>query len=242
MKRYLPIAFLFLLFSCAKQTYVADVRFESYRLDDMHEATNSGVDSLIAPYRAAIEEEMNEVVGYAEGEMVKSKPNSALSNWVADVLLDLGREYSGGQVDFAIQNYGGIRIPSISPGNVSRGKIFELMPFENKLVILQSDGKVVKQFFDRIAQYGGWPLSKGTSFRIQGDRAIDIIIDGKPLNLEGQYTFVLPDFVADGGDDNSFLKDVKRRDMDLLIRDGIFLWLQQNNRYIPFNNEIRIFE
>lgn len=223
------------------KTYTADVRYESYRMDDKMEATHSLVDSIILPYREAIEKEMNSVVGWAEKDMFKVKPNSPLNNWMADMLLDLANEMSSFEIDFAIQNFGGIRIPQIAAGEVTRGKIFELMPFENKLVILKSSGETVRKLFDRIAQYGGWPLSRGTSFTIIDDQAMEIMVNGKPFDLEKQYTFALPDFIADGGDDCFFLADSERIDLELLIRDGILLWLGEHNGIIPYNDEIRIF-
>ncbi|HMQ05688.1 MAG TPA: 5'-nucleotidase C-terminal domain-containing protein [Saprospiraceae bacterium] len=241
MKNFVIVFFLVLQVACSMKTYTADVRYESYRMDDKMEATHSLVDSIILPYREAIEKEMNSVVGWAEKDMFKVKPNSPLNNWMADMLLDLANEMSSFEIDFAIQNFGGIRIPQIAAGEVTRGKIFELMPFENKLVILKSSGETVRKLFDRIAQYGGWPLSRGTSFTIIDDQAMEIMVNGKPFDLEKQYTFALPDFIADGGDDCFFLADSERIDLELLIRDGILLWLGEHNGIIPYNDEIRIF-
>ncbi|MBL0145080.1 MAG: 5'-nucleotidase C-terminal domain-containing protein [Chitinophagaceae bacterium] len=44
-------------------------------------------------------------------------------------------------------NYGGIRLPAIPAGNITRGKIFELAPFDNIIVLQKISGKTFQAFF-----------------------------------------------------------------------------------------------
>lgn len=67
--------------------------------------------------------------------------------------------------DFAVFNTGGLRRP-LPLGNITRGDVFELMPFENELVILTMNGEAVKKLVNFIATKGGAPVS-GLRLRIQ---------------------------------------------------------------------------
>ncbi len=62
-------------------------------------------------------------------------------------------------VDAAFVNYGGIRISQLPKGEVTSGKIFELMPFDNIVVLQKLKGSVLQEFLDLIAERGGWPAS-----------------------------------------------------------------------------------
>ena len=57
----------------------------------------------------------------------------------------------GEPVDFAVINYGGMRIPAIPKGPITRGKIFELMPFDNLLVVVRLDVSILTQFINHMA-------------------------------------------------------------------------------------------
>ena len=131
-----------------------------------------------------------------------------------------------GAVDFACQNYGGIRIPALARGNVTVGSIYELMPFDNTLKILTIDGPTTQQLLDRIAEKGGWPISRTLSFTIDNDRATNIVIKGQPFDINNSYKVALPDYIADGGDDCSFLLGAPAETDDRMIRDIIIDWLK----------------
>jgi 2',3'-cyclic-nucleotide 2'-phosphodiesterase (5'-nucleotidase family) len=222
-----------------KVQQVASVSPDYYRIDNRQEANDNEISQMIVPYKAQLDATMNEVIGQAEKSMSKSKPNSPLNNWIADVLLDQAIDKVG-NVDFAVQNYGGIRVPSIEAGDVTIGKIYELMPFDNMVTVIYADGKIVQQLLDRIAAYGGWPISKNVYFTIENEKAVDVMINGKPLMPSGKYVFALPDYVANGGDDCFFLSDQERKDLDLLIRDAIINHIKKSNGKIIYNDEIRI--
>lgn len=236
------IAFLMVIFisSCSKEIqHISSIHPEYYRIDKRQPADAEEISTLIAPYKEKLDATMNQVIGSVEKTMNKSKPNSPLNNWMADVLLSQARK-NAGNVDFALQNYGGIRIPSLAKGDVTVGKIYELMPFDNMLVVLTADGTVVKQLMDRIADYGGWPVSNGTSFSIEYGKAVDIVINGEPFDINSKYTFALPDYIANGGDGSNFLSVAERIDLSLLVRDAIIQEIKDENGKISYNDEIRI--
>jgi len=152
--------------------------------------------------------------------MVKGRPNSTMGNWVSDILLD----YAIAQnidIDFAVQNQGGLRVPYIGTGDLTIRKIYELMPFDNMLVILETDGSVVQTFCDHITDSEGWPLSRGIEFTMSYGKATNILVGNKPLDVNKKYRFAVPDYVANGGSDCSFFKDLPQENLGVFIRDLI---------------------
>ena len=213
------VSFLFLSTSCAKVNHVADVNSRNYRIEKASFPVDTKVASMIEPYKAKLDETMNDVIGYNEVELTKGKPNSGLTNWFSDVLLEESQKLVTEKVDFAIQNYGGIRIPVLAQGNVTVGKIYELMPFDNLMYIQELPGSVVLQLFDKIAESGGWPISHSVSMDIAYGKAKNIFINGVALDTAKTYIAAIPDYIANGGDNMIFLKGVKTTNTNALIRD-----------------------
>ncbi len=168
---------------------------------------------------------MNRVISVCEADMVKNKPESALTNLLADLLLEEGMVEARNQgldlkPEVSYFNYGGIRT-GLNKGNITVGKVFEIMPFENEMVFVQLTGSQLQQFFDGVAQRNGDSVG-GVRFKISGEKATQITISGQPLDTEKKYWMVTNDYVANGGDENDVLK--QRSDYvvpDMKIRDAI---------------------
>jgi 2',3'-cyclic-nucleotide 2'-phosphodiesterase (5'-nucleotidase family) len=165
--------------------------------------------------------EMNEVIGTCAVSLFKELPEGTLGNWVCDALASEAGEVTDKSVDFALQNHGGVRINELAPGPVTIGEIFELMPFDNMVVILEADGHTVQRLFDFVAVKGGWPVSSAVRMGIKDTVAVDVKIGGVPLDVERKYVFAVSDYIANGGDNLSFLTDLPRVTPDLLVRDAL---------------------
>lgn len=223
MRRYLVYISLTLLLafatSCAKVNHLSDIKSRTYRIEKASFPVDTKVAEMIEPYKMQLDKTMNEVIGYSEAEMVKGKPNSSLTNWFSDVLLEESQKLVSVKVDFAIQNYGGIRIPTIAKGDVTVGKIYELMPFDNLVFIQELPGSNVQLLFDKIAESGGWPISHSVNFDIAYGKAKNITINGIALDANKVYVAAIPDYIANGGDNMDFLRNVKTNNTGALIRD-----------------------
>lgn len=234
--RYVAALFLLLLGAC-KINHVANIESNSYRIDtNMQPAASIAPSSpnpatagsaanttndLISPYRSQLEAEMNEVVGTTTKVMEKGSPESLLGNWMSDVLAEQTAKVTGKPVDFAVVNYGGIRIPSMPKGEITKGKIFELMPFDNLQVVVLLDATTVQQFADHMAQKGGWPISEGLRFVIQDEKAVDVTVGGKALDPNKTYRVSVSDYVANGGSACAFLKGKPVEETGEYVRDLI---------------------
>lgn len=215
------ILFLSLLLSIqCKVTEVHHVEDDNIRIEEGMGDGDKEITKLIAPYKARMDSEMNEVIGTSVIELVKDTPESTMGNWFADAMMTEA-ETLAGNVDFAIQNRGGLRLNSIAPGPITKGLIYELMPFDNFLVIMETKGSVITQMMEHIANDRGWPVSKEIVMEVQDGGIKVLTIEGEDINDNLTYRWALPDYVANGGSDCSFLKSEKQISTGVMIRDVI---------------------
>lgn len=178
------------------------------------------VEEMIAPYRQQVTAKMEEVIGNAPVELGKAEYQSPLGNFVVDLMLEESRKLYDGQIDMATTTNGGLRVP-IPLGAVKVGTIFELMPFENELVVLTLDGNTVQAFFDKAAEAKFAPIANAT-YTVKNGKAVDIRIDGKPFDASQTYTIVTSDYLAGGGDNLGMFKDaLKTEKVGMMLRDAI---------------------
>lgn len=214
--------------SCKTTSYVADIDTSYDRIGKWTDE-DQDITALIKPYKVQLDQQMNEVIGHADIDMVKGKPNSTLGSWFVDILQEEAERIYGVDVAFAAQNYGGIRVQSVAAGDISVGTIYEVMPFDNKLVVLKAGGAEMKKLLDMIASHGGWPVSDHLRMTIDGDKAKDIYIDGEAFDTQKTYYIALPDYIANGGDKADFLISLPRMDKDLMLRDIVIDHLKKLN-------------
>ncbi len=183
---------------------------------------------IIDPYREELGESMEEIVGRVPRELTKGRPESTLGNWLADLLYTEAVRYADRPVDFAVQNSGGVRINSLPAGDLPVRTVYELMPFDNQLVLLELDYETTLALINHMAAAGGWPVSRQLHFRITPTgTAADITLEDKPLTADRTYRVALPDYVANGGSDCDFLVGFPQLATGQMIRDLIILHLRE---------------
>jgi 2',3'-cyclic-nucleotide 2'-phosphodiesterase (5'-nucleotidase family) len=213
--------------SCTpKIQHVATVKERSIQLENENQSVDPGVVDLIKPYKAKLDLTMNDVISYNEVELTKGKPNSGLTNWVADALLEEARRLTTPEVDFAVLNYGGVRIQSLAKGDVTVGKMYELMPFDNVLYIAQLDSVAIMSLAQKILKANGWPLSHTIEIKGEFGEVVDIKVQGQPLTSKRIYQVAIPDFVFNGGDGMDMFKGAKYNNTGAFIRDLFIAYLK----------------
>lgn len=167
--------------------------------------------ALLAPYKAKIDSVMYRVVGRAEMSMDRYRPESLLSNLVADVLRQAATDVLGRPADMGLVNIGGIRT-SLSEGDITTGNIYEILPFENSLCVLTMKGSVLKHLFENIAVRGGEGVS-GIQLQISRDgKLLKGTVAGAPVDDERLYTVATIDYLADGNDGMLALPQAEKRE------------------------------
>lgn len=160
----------------------------------------AGLAALARGYEEQVQREYGRVLGTLAGDLRRGRGESALGNWLADVL----REAAG--ADVGLINSGGIR-RDLPAGPLTALHIHEVLPFANSLVTVRMSGLELAAFADYNAQsqvggdHGILQVS-GLEYAIVtgGDgapaRAGEVTVGGKPLDPDGSYLVAMPDFVA----------------------------------------------
>ena len=137
--------------SCTTQLNVSQVSPQKNQLINGEIAQKKELVSVITPYKKELENKMNQKISHTEVELNRKGDNSSLGQLLADFVLeganDWGVKNNIPAVDAAILNVGGIR-NDISKGDILLRNIFEVMPFENQLVIVKMKGEDIQGVFD----------------------------------------------------------------------------------------------
>lgn len=174
--------------------------------------------SKLAPIKADMEREMNVQIGYAPEELWVRGPECPMLNWATDALWEAAKRAYDGRVDIAIVNMGGMRC-SWPAGPITIGNVFELMPFDNRLVVLTLKGEDVLSLCESFAQYGGQGVA-GMRMKAENGKLAEVLIAGKKVVPQALYTVATSDYLAGGTDHmDALTRNVDRWDSDLLIRD-----------------------
>ncbi|MBI4931896.1 MAG: 5'-nucleotidase C-terminal domain-containing protein [Bacteroidetes bacterium] len=219
-----------LLASCTTTHSVAKCEDRFISIDSTYK-DDSLMLTEIAPYKIKLDATMNEMLAISEQVLLKDQPEGLLGNFTADVVLSKAKEYCNDScsVDLCVLNNGGLRNP-LPKGNITRGNVFQLMPFENEMIFLTMNGGDVKDLFDFIANKGGMPVA-GMTMKIKNNMADEVMIGGKPFDITKSYTVVTSDYLAGGGDNMTFFEKASRKIiLGKKLRDAIIEYLQDENK------------
>lgn len=202
----------------------AAVTHESYPVSASR-SQDTMVLRMLSPYRDSVDRLMTTVIGFATATLYEGKKENPLGNFFTDAMKVMAEKRFGKKVDAAIMNSGGIR-SYISKGNITMGMMYNLMPFDNMLVLQELKGSVLKQLLDHSAAGGGWPAS-GITMQVRDRKAENILIQNKPIDENMVYVIALSDYVANGGDHSSMLKGIPQQNMGYLLRDALIDYVEQ---------------
>ena len=242
MKLRLHIIYIvaILLSACSTQLVI---KSKQNSIVSVSASPDSLITSIIEPYKIGIDSVMNEVLCVSEIEMTKGKPESLLGNFVTDLCLD---QYSD-LADICIMNNGGLR-STLPQGEITRGKIYELMPFENELVVLELNALELFDLIEYIFVREGEPFSGLSVYSIdscmvlssrnilyrQGDNilmSVPVIASScggeeevyivSEIKETYKIRVLTSDYLANGGDKMSFFNNKNQLKVGLKIRDAI---------------------
>jgi 2',3'-cyclic-nucleotide 2'-phosphodiesterase (5'-nucleotidase family) len=199
-------------------------------IDSTTEAiADKNYEAYLLPTKQKIDAEMNEVIGQATESMRARKPESLLSNFSADVYRQAASDYLKEKVDLSVVNLGGLRT-EVPAGNITVRKVFELMPFENELVILWLKGDKLSDLLNGFASIGGQGVS-GLHMEISNGKAVNVTINGKPLDTNKLYTIATNDYLAVGNDNMLPLAmNEKRLNTGLKIRNVLMDYIKSETK------------
>lgn len=184
--------------------------------------SDTGMVNFVGKYKAEVDRRMNQSIGYSDLYMEVGHPESLLVNFTSDAMMQLSSVYSQvGKIDFSVMNIYGHRA-SMPKGEITIGSIYKIYPFDNALVTIQLKGKYVTEMFESYAKVNRTGVSSNVRIKIKGGKLTEALIDGKPVDNNKMYTIVTLDYLAEGNDGVSAMKNASSID-------------ETNNIYIPIN-------
>ena len=190
---------------------------------------------------------MNTPISYSPETYKKNdgELNSTLSNMFADATYEMSNpvfnKMSGKNIDIVLLNNGGIR-SIISRGNISEKTAFELMPFENSIVVLELSGLSIIKMIDYLRKVKLQHPISGLQITLNNDYSVnEVKINGVSIENEKKYNVATTDYLLEGGDKMYFLAETtKTTDINYKMRDVLIdyfkkhdtLKLKSDNRFI----------
>ena len=217
-------------------------RYEVNRLLDL--IPDQAAAAFITPYRAGVDSLRMPFVGRSAMQMNANRPESLLSNWMADVILWAGQQEDE-QVVMGLCNIGGIRA-SMPQDTIRMGDILAISPFDNMLSVVRLKGRDLTRLFENIAFVRGEGVSHGVQLTIDSDKRtlVSATLNGEPIDPERIYTIATLNYLADGNDKMTALKDaVERHDTERPTRQLLidyFAWLNEQGKMAEAKMEGRI--
>ena len=244
---YLSIlSFCFALVACKtesnQQKYGYNIEINQQVLSD------SSIVKYYQPFKKNLEESlMNTPISYSPETYKKNdgELNSTLSNMFADATYEMSNpvfnKMSGENIDIVLLNNGGIR-SIISKGNISEKTAFELMPFENSIVVLELSGLSIIKMIDYLRKVKLQHPISGLQITLNNDYSVnEVKINGVSIENEKKYYVATTDYLLEGGDKMYFLAETtKTTDINYKMRDILIdyfkkydtLKLKSDNRFI----------
>ncbi len=235
-KLFVLLGITFLLNACQKSLQI--IRFEEntieVQIDSTTGKTLSFLDSLLLPYQEFLLDSMAQPIAQVAEDLLKAYANGKLGILMSKAMINRAENILNQKVDCAFMNRGGIRVPVLKAGPLALGRVYELMHFDNYLVVLEIPGDSLQKVLDVIALKGGWP-AYGISYKIDDDGATDVKIDSIPIDGQKIYQVALSDYIANGGDKMTILKQFEQKNTGLGLRDAFieyFIMINQAGQVI----------
>lgn len=193
-------AMLALFSSCHTPYHMASIDRSRILVDSRYDAQpDAKAVSFIAPYKQKVDSIMAPVVGSTTHPMAARKPESDLSNLLADILVWGGDEFKENP-DFGVYNVGGIRA-ALPKGKITYGDVLNVAPFENHICFLTLSGEKTLQLFREIASRKGEGISHSVRLVITKDgKLVSATVNGKAIDPAKSYRVATLDYLAQGND------------------------------------------
>ena len=235
--------FLFVLLivflSCKSKSYLYKIEGDRITISDSLQADGS-IEAYIQPYREHVNKNLDSVIAYSVNTYSKShgELNTAIGNFLADMVYEqsnpIFKKRTGKDIDFVLINHGGIRA-IISKGNVTTRTAFEVMPFENAIVVAELKGIYVKELFDYLAaEKRAHPISKLKLVLDKDAEIASAAIKGLPFDIDKTYYVATNDYLYNGGDRMDFFKKSDNvYVLDYKIRNALIDYLHKIDTIQP---------
>lgn len=131
-----------------------------------------------------------------------------LSNWAADIYAQ------NAVADIYVHNTFGTRF-SLPAGPFTTGDMNGFYPFKNTLVLVEVDGKFVRDlfrstFYKEQVYFGFHGLTADFEIKNGKIKKENIAVNGRPLDLKAKYIIAVNDYLANGNQEGKLFKKISK--------------------------------
>ena len=242
LKENINYCFLFLIalcIGCANKSLKTErIQAETVRIDQTI-PTDTVIAAYIAPYKQRIDTIMDGTLAYAPKALSKkdSRYNTAIGNMMADAVYELAnpifQKRANHPFDAVLLNHGGIRAP-LNQGAVTTRTAFNIMPFENEIVVVELSSNHIKELFAYLERGIAHPISGMTiALDTQGQLA-KTQIQGQEIEDDKTYFIATTDYLQQGGDRMDFLTEpISKITLDYKMRNVLIDYFKKYDTIAP---------
>lgn len=210
-KSLVLLAFICLFFSCKQEYHLNKIEGKQIPVSDSI-ALDTEIDEFIKPFRDNLEKDMSKVLSYAPKTYHKKDGdfNTTIGNLMAHIVLEEGNpifnQRTGKNIDMVLLNHGGIRAP-INKGNITTETAFQVMPFENSIVVVALKGQQMDSLVYYLSRAKKAHPIEGLKLTLDKDYNIsEALINDQNIDKNKTYYVATNDYLYNGGDNMNFFK------------------------------------
>jgi len=236
--RILYLSFASLLLACNPHYTEQKTKYQHYSLQN--EKENEALKLAIIPYSEKVKTETEKVIAVSSEAIIKDREQSPLGNFICDAMKFSAQiEFKGSICNVVISNRGGMRA-TLPKGEIRVRNIFEVMPFDNELVMLTITGKKLLEGLNTITEK--YHPFLGLQIKIKNNDILEALINNETIDSTKTYNIITSDYIANGGDNFAFLQNpIETKHCNLKIRDAMItycIYLTENGKQlVPYTDD-----
>ncbi len=216
------LIYLTIIISCKSPFTISKIQKENILINSIQ--PKNEIENIINPYNDKLTTKTEEILTFTPEDLTKQNGN--LQNVFSDITFeeskDIFKKKYNKDADFALINEGSLRT-IVPEGNVTVGEIYEVMPFDNKIVVVGIKGYKMIELINYLIQKPQ-PISNITVDK--NNKSAKIC--GANFKPDKTYYVITYDYLQKGGDNMSFFKKPKELyPLNTLARD---IYLNYFNR------------
>jgi 2',3'-cyclic-nucleotide 2'-phosphodiesterase (5'-nucleotidase family) len=142
---------------------------------------------LVLKWKVNLDAALGDAIGFTKAGLEQESPQMA--QWLATAVREQFK------ADVGLVNRKGIR-QSLPAGKVTKASVYDLIPFENEVVVAKVPGDALLKVLDNVeARVAGFKPKAGT-----GDAPVWVDGKGAPVDVKKIYTVATTDYLYLGGD------------------------------------------
>ena len=210
-KSFVLLALFCLFFSCKQEYHLNKIEGKQIPISDSI-ALDTEIDEFIKPFRDNLEKDMSKVLSYAPKTYHKKDGdfNTAIGNLMAHIVLEEGNpifnQRTGKNIDMVLLNHGGIRA-AINKGNITTETAFQVMPFENSIVVVALKGQQMDSLVFYLSRAKKAHPIEGLKLTLDKNYNVsEALINDQNIDENKTYYVATNDYLYNGGDNMTFFK------------------------------------